>query len=84
MFIRAPWVEEVGAGVDVLGTRGERPAAGKIVAVRQGTLLATSFHPEVTGDRRVHEYFVRCVRPVADPALRTRQIALDETEEATA
>jgi 5'-phosphate synthase pdxT subunit len=38
------------------------PAAGRIVAVRQGDVLATSFHPEVTGDRRVHEYFVNMVR----------------------
>jgi len=53
VFIRAPWVEEAGDGVDVLAR-----AAGKIVAVRQGALLATSFHPEVTGDTRVHELFV--------------------------
>ncbi|MFJ8045880.1 pyridoxal 5'-phosphate synthase glutaminase subunit PdxT [Kitasatospora sp. NPDC096147] len=60
VFIRAPWVEEVGAGVQVLA---ELPAAdgpdSRIVAVRQGNLLATSFHPELTGDHRVHEYFVR-------------------------
>lgn len=53
VFIRAPWVEEAGDGVEVLAR-----AAGKIVAVRQGPLLATSFHPEVTGDSRVHELFV--------------------------
>ena len=53
VFIRAPWVEDAGDGVDVLAR-----AAGKIVAVRQGALLATSFHPEVTGDTRVHELFV--------------------------
>ena len=58
MFIRAPWVEEAGAGVEVLGTVECGPAAGKIVAFRQGTLLATSFHPEVTGDPRVHELHV--------------------------
>jgi len=62
VFIRAPWVEEVGAGVEVLATVETGPAAGKIVAVRQGNLLATSFHPEVTGDHRIHEYFTQMVR----------------------
>ena len=62
VFIRAPWVEEVGDGVTVLARVDEGPAAGRIVAVRQGSLLATSFHPEVTGDGRVHELFVRIVR----------------------
>lgn len=59
VFIRAPWVERAGNGVDVLA-RVDRPGAdATIVAVRQGSLLATSFHPELTGDRRMHEYFVR-------------------------
>ncbi len=59
VFIRAPWVERVGPGVEVLG----RAAPGdRIVAVRQGPLLATSFHPELTGDGRVHSYFVDLVR----------------------
>ncbi|MER7417523.1 pyridoxal 5'-phosphate synthase glutaminase subunit PdxT [Micromonospora peucetia] len=62
VFIRAPWVERVGDGVEVLGTVTEGPAAGRIVAVRQGNLLATSFHPELTGDARVHAYFVAMVR----------------------
>ncbi|TDC43173.1 pyridoxal 5'-phosphate synthase glutaminase subunit PdxT [Micromonospora sp. KC213] len=62
VFIRAPWVERVGAGVQVLGTVTEGPSAGRIVAVRQGNLLATSFHPELTGDTRVHAYFVDLVR----------------------
>jgi 5'-phosphate synthase pdxT subunit len=62
VFIRAPWVEEVGAGAEVLAAVGEGPAAGRIVAVRQGGLLATSFHPEVTGDNRVHRLFVQIVR----------------------
>ncbi|MCT7659613.1 pyridoxal 5'-phosphate synthase glutaminase subunit PdxT [Mycobacterium deserti] len=53
VFIRAPWVERVGPDVEVLGE-----ADGHIVAVRQGKVLATSFHPEVTGDRRVHKLFV--------------------------
>ncbi|MGS2618563.1 pyridoxal 5'-phosphate synthase glutaminase subunit PdxT [Micromonospora sp. LZ34] len=62
VFIRAPWVERVGDGVEVLGTVTEGPAAGRIVAVRQGNLLATSFHPELTGDLRLHRYFVDLVR----------------------
>jgi 5'-phosphate synthase pdxT subunit len=59
VFIRAPWVEETGGQVEVLGTD---PATGRIVAVRQGPLLATSFHPELTGDVRVHGLFVDMVR----------------------
>ncbi|TQF66348.1 pyridoxal 5'-phosphate synthase glutaminase subunit PdxT [Rhodococcus spelaei] len=62
VFIRAPWVERVGDGVEVLATVPEGPAAGRVVAVRQGSVLATSFHPEVTGDRRVHQLFVDMVR----------------------
>jgi 5'-phosphate synthase pdxT subunit len=62
VFIRAPWVEKAGAGVEVLGRVVGGPADGKIVAVRQGTLVATSFHPELTGDRRVHALFVDIVR----------------------
>ncbi|GGP15860.1 pyridoxal 5'-phosphate synthase glutaminase subunit PdxT [Nonomuraea glycinis] len=58
VFIRAPWVESVGADVDVLGTA---EPGDRIVAVRQGSLLATSFHPELTGDPRVHRYFVEMV-----------------------
>ncbi|WP_327298648.1 MULTISPECIES: pyridoxal 5'-phosphate synthase glutaminase subunit PdxT [unclassified Streptomyces] len=57
VFIRAPWVESVGAGVQVLAEHG-----GHIVAVRQGRVLATSFHPELTGDHRVHRYFADMVR----------------------
>jgi pyridoxal 5'-phosphate synthase pdxT subunit len=57
VFIRAPWAEQVGKGVRVLGR-----AADKIVAVRQGSLLATAFHPELTGDPRVHQMFVTMVR----------------------
>jgi 5'-phosphate synthase pdxT subunit len=59
VFIRAPWVESVGGSVQVVGTVEAGPAAGRIVAVRQGHLLATSFHPELTGDARVHALFVR-------------------------
>jgi pyridoxal 5'-phosphate synthase pdxT subunit len=62
VFIRAPWVEEVGSGVEVLATD---PGTGRIVAVRQGRALATSFHPELTPDRRVHQMFVDMVRDQA-------------------
>lgn len=57
VFIRAPWVERVGPDVEVLARAGQH-----IVAVRQGRVLATAFHPEVTGDRRVHTLFVDLVR----------------------
>ncbi|NUK54295.1 pyridoxal 5'-phosphate synthase glutaminase subunit PdxT [Streptomyces lunaelactis] len=57
VFIRAPWVESVGAEVEVLAEH-----RGHIVAVRQGNVLATSFHPELTGDHRVHALFVDMVR----------------------
>jgi pyridoxal 5'-phosphate synthase pdxT subunit len=59
VFIRAPWVEQNGGNVAVLGTE-ER--TGRIVAVRQGQLLATAFHPELTPDRRIHELFVDIVK----------------------
>jgi 5'-phosphate synthase pdxT subunit len=62
VFIRAPWVERAGDDVEVLGRVVGGPADGRIVAVRQGNLLATSFHPELTGDRRVHALFVDMVR----------------------
>jgi 5'-phosphate synthase pdxT subunit len=55
-------VESVGAGVRVLGRVADGPAAGRIVAVAQGNLLATSFHPELTGDLRVHRLFVEMAR----------------------
>jgi 5'-phosphate synthase pdxT subunit len=60
VFIRAPWVESVGATVEVLATYEHA------VAVQQGGLLATSFHPELTGDNRIHRYFIESV---ARPAL---------------
>ncbi|HWF80731.1 MAG TPA: pyridoxal 5'-phosphate synthase glutaminase subunit PdxT [Streptosporangiaceae bacterium] len=59
VFIRAPWVDEIGAGVEILATE---PAEGKIVAVRQGRALATAFHPELTQDNRVHKIFIDMVR----------------------
>ncbi|MGH3207876.1 MAG: pyridoxal 5'-phosphate synthase glutaminase subunit PdxT [Trebonia sp.] len=58
VFIRAPWVEKVGTGVEVVARVADGPAVGRIVAVRQANLLATSFHPEMTGDDRFHELFV--------------------------
>jgi 5'-phosphate synthase pdxT subunit len=61
VFIRAPWVEKVGEDVEVLATVDTHP-----VAVRSKTLLATSFHPELTGDHRIHRYFIE---EVARPAL---------------
>ncbi|PXA65338.1 pyridoxal 5'-phosphate synthase glutaminase subunit PdxT [Arthrobacter psychrochitiniphilus] len=70
VFIRAPWVERVGAGVQVLASV-KLPEAGqndridfevRAVAVRSRHLLATSFHPEVTGERRIHELFIRMIR----------------------
>jgi 5'-phosphate synthase pdxT subunit len=62
VFIRAPWVEVASADVEVLARVEGGPADGRIVAVRQGNLLATSFHPELTGDTRVHALFVEMVR----------------------
>jgi pyridoxal 5'-phosphate synthase pdxT subunit len=64
VFIRAPWVETAGPAVEVLArvdAAADSPAAGRIVAARQGHLLATSFHPELTGDARVHALFVEMV-----------------------
>ena len=60
-FIRAPWVERAGPEVEVLARVGTGAAAGTVVAVRQGSLLATSFHPEITGDTRVHRLFLEMV-----------------------
>ncbi|HEX3517169.1 MAG TPA: pyridoxal 5'-phosphate synthase glutaminase subunit PdxT [Trebonia sp.] len=57
VFIRAPWVEQAGEEVTVLGEDN-----GRIIAVRQGPLLATAFHPELTQDRRIHELFVKMVK----------------------
>jgi 5'-phosphate synthase pdxT subunit len=59
VFIRAPGVEQAGSAVEVLASE---PGTGRIVAVRQGPALATSFHPELTRDRRIHELFVDMVR----------------------
>ena len=56
IFIRAPWIERIGAQVELLAERG-----GHGVMVRQGNVLGTSFHPELTNDPRVHEYFLGMV-----------------------
>lgn len=56
VFIRAPWIESVGEDVELLASRG-----GHGVMVRQGNVLGTSFHPELTDDFRVHEYFMKMV-----------------------
>jgi 5'-phosphate synthase pdxT subunit len=61
IFIRAPWVEQSGPEVEVLARVADGPAAGRIVAVRQGPLMATSFHPEVGGDPRIHRRFLELV-----------------------
>ena len=62
MLFRSPWVEEVGDGVEVLATTSTGGAGGgRVVAVRSGQLLATSFHPEITGDHRVHALFVSMI-----------------------
>jgi 5'-phosphate synthase pdxT subunit len=65
VFIRAPWVEQVSDGVDVLARVASGPAEGRIVAIRQGPLLATSFHPELTADERVHAFFLTMVKDSA-------------------
>jgi 5'-phosphate synthase pdxT subunit len=65
VFIRAPWVQDVGPAATAIGrvdAAGPDGSAGRIVAVRQQQLLATSFHPELTGDGRVHRYFVEMVK----------------------
>jgi pyridoxal 5'-phosphate synthase pdxT subunit len=61
VFIRAPWVEQTGPDVEVLGTD---TGTGRIVAVRQGVLLATAFHPELTPDLRLHKLFADIVSEV--------------------
>lgn len=62
VFIRAPWVEEVGSGVDVLAAVSVPGRGDRIVAVQAGPVMATSFHPEVGDDLRIHRYFLDLVR----------------------
>ena len=61
VFIRAPWVEEHGPGVEVLA-RVDTPAGAKVVVARQGRVLASAFHPELTGDGRLHGLFVQTLQ----------------------
>jgi 5'-phosphate synthase pdxT subunit len=76
VFIRAPWVESTGPGVEVLATvprltvtgADSGAAAGRAVAVRQGSVIATAFHPELTGDLRVHGLFCDLVKETARAA----------------
>ena len=65
VFIRAPWVERVGSEVEVLATYKTENNQEHPVMVRQGALLATSFHPELTNDNRIHEYFVQMAKSVS-------------------
>ena len=65
VFIRAPWVEQASDNVEILATLQAGEQAGTIVAVQQGPLLATSFHPELSGDHRIHATFVEIVRHYA-------------------
>ena len=65
VFIRAPWVERVGVGIEVLAEVDSHP-----VAVRSASVLATSFHPELTGDHRIHRYFIEEVARVAIPQVK--------------
>lgn len=58
VFIRAPWVEETGSKVEVLASVTSPDGSARAVAVRQGSILATSFHPELTGDNRIHRFFI--------------------------
>ncbi|MGH3833370.1 MAG: pyridoxal 5'-phosphate synthase glutaminase subunit PdxT [Pseudonocardiaceae bacterium] len=73
VFIRSPWVERAGSGVEVLARVPDVPAAaaaaGMIVAVRQRRVLATAFHPELTGDWRVHQLFCEMVRQCSGAAV---------------
>jgi 5'-phosphate synthase pdxT subunit len=61
VFIRAPLIEDIGANVDILAQLPDADGKGKIVAAQEGHLLATSFHPELTGDDRFHRYFLDMV-----------------------
>ena len=62
VFIRAPWVEECGPAVEVLARVESGLNTGAVVAVAQGAVMATSFHPELTADHRVHAYFAQMVK----------------------
>ncbi len=72
LFIRAPWVEKVGQSVKVVATVASGPSVGRIVAVRQAGILATSFHPEITGDHRFHQLFVDLVTGAGTSSQRSK------------
>jgi len=76
MFIRAPRIRRVGTGVDVLARHGDDP-----VLARQGTVLVATFHPEVLGERAVHEYFCEMVRRAV--ARREKSSYCESTREVT-
>jgi 5'-phosphate synthase pdxT subunit len=81
VFIRAPWVEEVGPEIEVLATvnptdREGKPVGDRVVLARQGSLLASAFHPELTGDSRLHKLFVEIVHNV-----RSQQMVEHQAEE---
>ena len=65
IFIRAPWVERIGESVEVLASVTAENGTQHPVMVRQGSVLATAFHPELTTDNRVHEYFVQMAKSVS-------------------
>src|SRR4030081_1269603 len=74
VFIRAPWVEEVGPGVEVLAEVDGRP-----VLAREGRFLVAAFHPELTDDTRLHEQFLDLVRE--EQGVRARQVVVDQAQE---
>ncbi len=77
VFIRAPVIEEVGEGVEVLARLPDGAAhgnGGRPVAARQGHLLATAFHPELTDDLRLHQYFLRIVHEGLPPSRRRTKV----------
>jgi len=72
VFIRAPWVERVGPDVEVIGTTDDSVSPDRVVAVRNERYLATSFHPEISDDRRIHELFLDMVEAAAGDDLQTQ------------
>jgi 5'-phosphate synthase pdxT subunit len=75
VFIRAPWIDEIGPGVEVLAREGGRP-----VLVRDGRILIATFHPELTADTTVHEYFLRLVAERSSAASESVRITPDSPE----
>lgn len=73
VFIRAPWAHEIGPGVQVLATVSSAEGVPRVVAAQAGALLATSFHPELSGDSRLHEHFLGLARAADTPDRRLRR-----------